>query len=130
MFHEKIRAHGHLIDTGLLERIFEQITEQGADYEVVEFDLGKTHDDKSTAHLTITATDERVLQDAIEAVVALGGQIESETCAARGGPDGRLRPRGLLLHHESLDPDPTDGSWEDVARQRMDAVVVVEDGAA
>ena len=131
MFHEKIRAHGHLIDTGLLERIFEQITEQGADYEVVEFDLGKTHDDESTAHLTITAADERVLQNAIEAVVALGGQIESETDARLAeAPMDACVPEDFYSTTNHRTQIRLDGSWEDVARQRMDAVVVVEDGAA
>ena len=131
MFHEKIRAHGHLIDTGLLERIFEQITEQGADYEVVEFDLGKTHDDESTAHLRITAADERVLQDAVEAVVALGGQIESETDARLAeAPKDACVPEDFYSTTNHRTQIRLGGSWEDVARQRMDAVVVVEGGAA
>src|SRR5512136_1798569 len=50
MEHPYIRrflSQGHLVDSGLLTRILNLIVEEGADYEVLEFRLGKTDRDES-----------------------------------------------------------------------------------
>ena len=38
-------SQGHLVDSGLLTRILNLIVQEGADYEVLSFKLGKTNQD-------------------------------------------------------------------------------------
>lgn len=129
MFHETVSAEGHLLDTRILERIFEQINELRATYQVVHFELGKTTDEGSTATIKVSAETRELLAEAVEAAVSLGAQVES-------GNDARLTP----APKDSCVPDDfysttnhrtqvrLAGDWFDVAAQRMDAVVVVAGG--
>ena len=105
MFHETVSARGHLIDTRYLERIFEQVGELGASYEVVQFDIGKTIDELSTATIKVSADTRELLRETVEAVVSLGGQVESRRRRAnRCSPKGRVCTRRFLLDDESSHP--------------------------
>ncbi len=129
MFHEFVIAQGHLLDTRLLERMFEHIIESGAEYEVVHFELGRMNDDISTAKLKVMAPTEEILKEAMEEVVALGGQVESEH-------DARLEtvekaacvPEDFYSTTNHRTQVRLEGSWEDVKKQRMDGVIVVSEG--
>ena len=57
----RIRAEGHLIDSGTLSRIFDQIITLGCTYEVAEFRIGRTNDQTSVADLRIRAESHAVL---------------------------------------------------------------------
>jgi len=127
MFHEFVLAEGHLLDTGMLERMFEHIIESGAEYEVVHFEIGRTNDDISSAKLKVMAESEEGLKDVIEEVVSLGGQVESED-------DARLEtvtkaacvPEDFYSTTNHRTQVRMNGTWEDVQKQRMDGVIVIE----
>ena len=60
---------GHLIDSGLLTIILNLIIEEGADYEITRFDVGKTPDNESSMRILLKADNEvlpEVLPDGIE----------------------------------------------------------------
>ena len=130
MLHETVSAKGHLIDTHVLERIFDQILEHGASYEILRFDVGTTHDDESEIELRITAEDEGTLRETIEATLSFG-------CEVASARDARL----VTIERDTCVPEDfysttnhrtevrLEGVWREVGAQRMDAVVVVEDGA-
>ena len=54
-FHEEVEVHGHLMDTGVLARVLDDVLDYGGDYRVDRIDLGSTHDDESHAVLTVGA---------------------------------------------------------------------------
>jgi lysine-ketoglutarate reductase/saccharopine dehydrogenase-like protein (TIGR00300 family) len=130
MLHETVSAKGHLIDTHVLERIFDQILEHGASYEILRFDVGTTHDDESEIELRITAEDEATLKETIEATLSFG-------CAVASARDARLTaverdtcvPEDFYSTTNHRTEVRLDGVWREVGAQRMDAVIVVEDGA-
>ena len=130
MLHETVSAKGHLIDTHVLERIFDQILEHGASYEILRFDVGTTHDDESEIELRITAEDEATLRETIEATLSFG-------CAVASARDARLTaverdtcvPEDFYSTTNHRTEVRLDGVWREVGAQRMDAVIVVEDGA-
>ena len=43
MLSETVDAEGHLIDSGDLQAILTTIVEQGASYEILDFDMGRTN---------------------------------------------------------------------------------------
>ena len=55
MISETVEVHGHLIDSGTLTRVLDDILEYGGDYTIDKFDVGKTPTDESHARLTIKA---------------------------------------------------------------------------
>jgi lysine-ketoglutarate reductase/saccharopine dehydrogenase-like protein (TIGR00300 family) len=129
MLHETVSAKGHLIDTHVLERIFDQILEHGASYEILRFEVGTTHADESEIELKITAEDEATLRETIEATLSFG-------CAVASARDARL----VTIERDMCVPEDfysttnhrtevrLDGVWRTVGAQRMDAVIVLEDG--
>src|SRR5947207_10169507 len=126
---EVVEAEGHLIDSQLLNVIFDTVIKGDASFEVLKFAIGRTNEEPSFISIRITAPDEEALQKVLEGLVALG-------CRLAGSRDAQL------VHADKDACAPTDfysttnmrtfvrhdGQWLLVDRQRMDAVVVIEDG--
>jgi len=122
-------SQGHLVDSGLLTRMLNLIVEEGADYEVLSFRLGKTNRDESHLELEVRSPEESRLADLTPRLVALG-------CYERKPGEGVFRPASRdgvapedfysTTHHRT--EVHVQGRWREVRRQRMDGVVVLEDG--
>jgi len=52
---ETVEVRGHLIDSGALSRVLDDILEYGGDYSIDRFEVGKTPVDESYARLTVKA---------------------------------------------------------------------------
>ena len=49
MISETVEVRGHLIDSGVLSRVLDDILEYGGDYSIDRFEVGKTPLDESWA---------------------------------------------------------------------------------
>lgn len=52
---ETVEIAGHLMDSGVLARVLDDVLDYGGDYQVDRIDLGRTHSDESHAWITIGA---------------------------------------------------------------------------
>src|SRR6478736_5061919 len=82
---EVVEAEGHLIDSQLLNMIFDKVIERAGSFEVLHFDIGRTNEDFSHLKLKVTAANEEVLQGLIEELMPLG-------CHAVRERDADVRP--------------------------------------
>jgi lysine-ketoglutarate reductase/saccharopine dehydrogenase-like protein (TIGR00300 family) len=126
-----VQAQGHLIDSQLLNTIFDTVIERGGQFEVLHFEIGKTNDEFSRLKLKVSAPTGDTLRRLVEELIPLG-------CHAVEEQDATLR----LVEQDGAVPDDfysttnmrtdvrVNGRWVQVARQRMDAVIVVENGTA
>ena len=57
MISETVEIRGHLIDSGVLSRVLDDILEYGGDYSIDRFEVGKTPLDESYAQLTVRTED-------------------------------------------------------------------------
>ena len=48
---EIVEAEGHLVDSQLLNSIFDKVIERGSKFEVLQFDIGRTNDEISITEL-------------------------------------------------------------------------------
>jgi lysine-ketoglutarate reductase/saccharopine dehydrogenase-like protein (TIGR00300 family) len=122
-------SQGHLVDSGLLTRMLNLIVEEGADYEVLTFKLGRTNQDESQLELEVRSGEEGRLEQVAAKLVALG-------CYERKPGEGVFRPAprdGVApedfystTHHRT--EVFAQGRWREVRRQRMDGVVVLSEG--
>src|SRR5262245_61262897 len=124
---DTIEAAGHLIDSGLLSGIFDKIIELKCAYEVVRFDIGRTNDDSSSIRMRLTAPDEATLDDLLQQLTTFGCHPMAERNAvlkpaekARCVPDDFYSTTNHRTHVRLR------GKWVEVAKQRMDAVIVVD----
>lgn len=131
MFVETVTAEGHLIDSHVLERIFDRIVEQGATYEVLRFDIGRTNEETSFAKLRVAAADEHLLRELVLDLVRYGCRLEAESDARfEPAPKASCVPEDFYSTTNHKTQIRVKGAWIDVAKQRMDAVIVLEDGVA
>ena len=128
---EVIEAEGHLIDSNLLNVIFDKVIERAGAFEVQSFTIGRTNEDASRLRLKVTADSETALKHLLEDLVPLG-------CHPLPERDALLRPARsdgcVASDFYSTTNQRTkircQAQWIDVAAQRMDAVIVVDRGRA
>ena len=128
---EVVEAEGHLVDSNLLQEVFDRVIEHGASFEVLRFDLGRTNEEISHLQLRVTAPSPAVLTELLSNLMPLG-------CYAAARRDAKLE----LAEADGCVPDDFysttnhrtfvhhGGDWLEVSRQRMDAVIIVADGHA
>jgi hypothetical protein len=70
--HAVIRAEGHLIDSQILNTIFDTVIERGGAFEVQSFEIGRTNDDFSRLTLKVSAGSPALLQRLVEDLMVFG----------------------------------------------------------
>jgi lysine-ketoglutarate reductase/saccharopine dehydrogenase-like protein (TIGR00300 family) len=58
---ETVELGGHLMDSGILARVLDDVLEYGGDYTIERLDVGKTHDDPSHARIAVSTSSEESL---------------------------------------------------------------------
>ena len=72
MQQEVVEAEGHLIDSHLMEQIFDTVVECNGKFEVEEFRIGRTNADKSYLRLRVETPDEADMQQVLSQLLGLG----------------------------------------------------------
>jgi lysine-ketoglutarate reductase/saccharopine dehydrogenase-like protein (TIGR00300 family) len=120
---------GHLLDTGLINRALDLVTDSGCQFEIEHLNVGVRKEHTSTAHIAVIAP----TADALEQ--SLGLLIQEGATFAESESDARLeavtRPGVAPDDFYSTTIYPTDvrieGRWVRVQKQRMDVMLVVRD---
>jgi len=58
---EVLETRGHLMDTGVLARVLDDVLAYGGDYRIDRLDVGRAHDDESYARISVSSADEESL---------------------------------------------------------------------
>ena len=130
-FSETVEASGHLIDSHIMERIFDTVVEFKGRFEVEDFHIGRTNSDPSRLRMRIEAPSREDLDRMLAQLLGFGcspvdhdditlERVERDCCAPLDFYSTTNNRTQVRLH----------GEWIDVASQRMDAMIVVRDGAA
>jgi lysine-ketoglutarate reductase/saccharopine dehydrogenase-like protein (TIGR00300 family) len=126
---QTLEASGHLIDSGLMAAIMDAVILSGGEFEIAEFDIGRRNQDPSRLVITVSAP-------SAERLEGLVGELHRLGCFAAEAPGVTLKP---AERDGTAPPDfysttnaatlvRIEGEWVPVANQRMDSVIVVEDG--
>jgi len=124
---ETVEITGHLMDSGLLSRVLDDIRGYGGEYTLDRFNLGYDKDDPSTVRMTVGADDEESLQRLLMRIQTKGANLVdpgrpeiSEVTQDGVFPDGFYSTTNL----------PTSvrlgGRWVTVQNPEMDCGLVVE----
>jgi lysine-ketoglutarate reductase/saccharopine dehydrogenase-like protein (TIGR00300 family) len=126
-----VQASGHLIDSQLLNTIFDTVVERGGQFEVLHFEIGRTNDDFSQLKLKVSAPTEPGLRRLVEELIPLGCHAVEERDALLRVADRDGSVPDDFYSTTNLRTDVrVNGRWIGVSRQRMDAVIVVDDDGA
>lgn len=131
MHQEVVEAEGHLIDSHLMERIFDTVVEYNGKFEVEKFEIGRTNRDASYLRLKVETADLADMETLLQQLHDLGctpkdtGDAALETvekdCCAPEDFYSTTNHRTMVRHGHK---------WLDVENQRMDAMLVIADGRA
>lgn len=128
---EVVEAQGHLIDSHIMEQIFDTVVEFNGKFEVELFEIGRTNGDPSHLRLKVEAGSGKLMEQMLEALVSLGcTPVDSGDADLRMIERDKCAPEDFYstTNHKTL--VRAAGEWIEVRDQRMDALVVVRDGSA
>ena len=130
-FSEIVEAEGHLIDSQLLNSIFDKVIERGAKFEVLEFDIGRTNEEFSHLKLNVTVDDQAALRHLLEDLIPLGCHpLPKRDAELKLAPADAVAPDDFYSTTNHRTYVKHRATWIEVENQRMDAVIVVSNGCA
>ena len=118
-------SNGHLIDSGILAQILNVIIEEGLDYEIINFDVGKTNARESHIEIDLIADNEKKITEMTSKLIPLGCYekytteaefvvSEKDKCVAEDFYSTTNHKTEVYYEKK----------WHPVKNQRMDAVIV------
>ncbi|MBL8206891.1 MAG: TIGR00300 family protein [Blastocatellia bacterium] len=126
MFTEIVEAEGHLVDSQILSKIMDRVIECGAAYEILDFHLGRTNDEISRLKMRVNAPSQESLEKTLEELVELGCyETEIASVTTRPAEADRVVPDDFYSTTNHRTFARHQGQWLEVAKQRMDAVIVI-----
>ncbi len=125
-YSEIVEAEGHLVDSQILSNVMDRVIECGAVYEVLNFRLGRTNDEFSQLQLRVIAPSEDILNKTLEELIELGCyQKQVHDVTLKPAPMDRVVPDDFYSTTNHRTFVRLNGSWLEVVKQRMDAVIVI-----
>ena len=128
---ETVEAEGHLIDSHVMENIFDKVVEYGGRFEVEQFRIGRTNSDPSYLRLKVQAATREELDRLLEQLIGLGcTPVDAADALLRAVEHDRCAPEDFYstTNHRTYVRHAQD--WIQAENQRMDALVVVRDARA
>lgn len=123
---EVVEVEGHIIDSLILAKVMDVILAAGADYQVLDVDIGRTNVDASRARLEVRADDDVVLDALLVELQTHGAnrvsQQDAELIAC--DRDGVL-PAGFYSTTNLPTAVRLGGRWTEVENPEMDCGIVV-----
>jgi lysine-ketoglutarate reductase/saccharopine dehydrogenase-like protein (TIGR00300 family) len=131
MQQEVVEASGHLIDSHVMEQIFDTVVEYDGRFEVEEFRIGRSNAEPSYLRMKLETADGSDMQQLLGQLLGLGcspvdtgdaelATVERDRCAPEDFYSS-TNHRTLVRHG---------GEWIETQNQRMDATIVLADGRA
>lgn len=124
---EDVRVEGHLIDSGIMSQVMDDIIAQGGEFESLSFHVGRTNDDVSVSELRVFAEDQEAL-DRILAEIQAHGAVACQPSDALHmfAPVNGVFPVGFYST-TNMDTDVRiGGTWVRVANPEMDLGIRVD----
>jgi lysine-ketoglutarate reductase/saccharopine dehydrogenase-like protein (TIGR00300 family) len=130
-FQEVVEAEGHLIDSHVVEDIFDSVVAHNGRFEVEKFRIGRTNSEPSYLRLKVETPDGDSLGRLLTVLLQLGcAPVETSDAVLATVERDRCVPEDFYssTNHRTL--VRTGQQWIEVENQRMDAAIVVREGRA
>ena len=129
-----VELTGHLLDSGIINRALDLVTDNGGSFQVLEFNLGEQRQSTSLAKIRISAPSHDLMETIMGELIEIGAVLQDrDICAANLEPvlqDG-VAPDDFYV--STIYPTETcvEGEWIRCTNQRMDAAIAISpDGSA
>jgi lysine-ketoglutarate reductase/saccharopine dehydrogenase-like protein (TIGR00300 family) len=123
-----IKLEGHLLDSGLVNRVLDTIVAGGGSFQVANFKLGEQRLDTSVAEVKVSAPDSIVMADIMGQLIDLGAiDTDGDTSDANLAPVTQAGVAADDFYATTIYPTEVSiaGEWILVQGQRMDGAIAV-----
>jgi len=126
-FTEHVEITGHLMDTGVLSRVLDDIREYGGDWVIEKIDVGRKYTDMSTATIKVWTEDEDDLQRLLMRLQTRGvNMVDPGEAAVDVAEMDGVFPDGFYSTTNLETKVRFDGRWVQVENPEMDCGLIVE----
>ncbi|MDP9172136.1 MAG: TIGR00300 family protein [Acidobacteriota bacterium] len=126
-FEEVVEAEGHLIDSHVMEQIFDKVVESNGRFEVEQFRIGRTNGEASYLRLRLETATRQQMEHLLAQILPVGcSPVEGGDATLKLVERDRCAPEDFYStsnHHTFV---RIAGQWMEVRNQRMDAMIVVK----
>ena len=124
---ETVQVTGHLMDSGILSRVLDDIRDYGCDYTIDQLDVGHDAHDQSSARITVEAEDDAALQRLLMRLQTRGvNQVDPGFAVTAAAERDGVLPDGFYATTNLATRVRLDGRWLVVENPEMDCGLVVE----
>ncbi|XFA72873.1 TIGR00300 family protein [Thermosynechococcaceae cyanobacterium Okahandja] len=123
-----IHLEGHLLDSGLVNRVLDTIVESGGSFQVLQFNLGEQRQSPSQADVRVMAPDAAVMDAIMAQLIDLGAMLPpNEVCNAslETVTLAGVAPDDFYVTTIYPTEVRVNDQWVRVQNQRMDGAIVV-----
>ena len=126
---DRIEMRGHILDTGELPRVLNEILEGGGDFVIERFEIGKLPKDESWVQIMVSADSVELLREVVNRLQEFGANLldPGEPEIVEADVAGSL-PLGFYSSTNFETEVMIDGEWVTVENPEMDCGIVIEDG--
>jgi lysine-ketoglutarate reductase/saccharopine dehydrogenase-like protein (TIGR00300 family) len=124
---EVVEIEGHIIDSLILAKVMDVILAAGADYRVVEVEIGKTNNDVSRARIEVEADDETLSSLLVELQVHGANRLQQTDAELVVTDRDGVFPPGFYSTTNLPTSVRLAGRWVEVENPEMDCGLVVRD---
>jgi lysine-ketoglutarate reductase/saccharopine dehydrogenase-like protein (TIGR00300 family) len=125
-FEEVVEAEGHLIDSHVMEQIFDKVVESNGRFEVEQFRIGRTNGDPSYLRLRVETPTRQQMDHVLAQLLAIGcSPAETDDAVLVLVERDRCAPEDFYSTSNHRTHVRIGGEFIEVRNQRMDALIVV-----
>ena len=130
-FSQEIEVSGHLIDSSILTKIFDEIMDLQGEFNVQEIKIGKKKKDQSYARLLVKGKNQEHLNKILKTIYREGAtsKIQKEI-TLKSSPKNNVMPDEFYSTTNNHTQVFHKGEWIQVENMMMDKCIVVKDGKA
>ena len=126
---EVLETRGHLMDSGVLARVLDDVLAYGGDYRIDRLDVGRAHDDESYARIAVSAADDAALARLLMRLQIHGvNQVDPGEALLREVDRDGVFPDDFYSTTNLETVVRLGATWVPVEHPEMDCGLVVEDG--
>ncbi len=124
---DTVEISGHLMDSGALAKVLDDVLEYGGDYVIDRLDVGRTHDDESYARITVTSESDEHLQRLLMRLQIHGvNAVDPGEAGVREAEQDGVFPDDFYSTTNLETVVRLGGQWVPVEHPEMDCGLVVE----
>ncbi|WP_455243547.1 ornithine cyclodeaminase [Petrachloros mirabilis] len=126
-FVKQMEAKGHLIDSGLMAEIMDTIVIHNGEFEIKQFDIGRTNQDFSSLTIVVKAFSRKEFDAIMTRLHRLGCfAADVKSAVLKKSTKNGAVPSDFYSTSNCATYVRLNGQWRKVKNQRMDAAIVVD----